>query len=117
MDPDDAQPIDMVAWHMAQPSRWWLRRGAGVLLGEIEVEHAVTYGEPLRVHRTPLGWLRAAGEGVVILDWGAAWFYLRDLRLAAEDHDHPAELQRRLQPPCSPGPRIGLMVPMQRWAA
>ena len=106
IDPDAATPIDLVAWHMDQPNRWWLRRGTAVLLGEIEIVYAETYGEPIRIYRTPLDWLKAGGEGVVILDWTEAWFHLRGLKLGAEDHQHGEELQRRLRPPWSKGPQI-----------
>lgn len=54
--------VDIVAWHPATPGRWARRTGEADMLG------AVMPGEAVRVHQTPLGWLRGGGEGVCFLD-------------------------------------------------
>ena len=105
--PADPAPIDHIAWYPDDPARWWLRRGTAVLLGEIEVVHAEVYGEPIQVHRTPLDWLKAGGEGVVIVaDWEAAFYCLRGLSIVAEDVTHGDELRRRLRPRAPELPHI-----------
>ena len=114
-DPADAAPIDLLGWYSHRPGRWWRRRGVAIILGEWAVELGETYDEPVRVYRTPLDWLRAGGEGLVIVDWTEAYFRLAGLQLVASDVAHGEELQRRLRPPQPEGPRI--LVPRRRTAA
>ena len=107
VDPADPEPVDLVAWHPKVPARWWLRRGIAVLLGEIEIVHAEVYDEPIQVHRTPLDWLKAGGDGIVLLtDPADAFSYLRGLKIVAEDVSHGLELERRLRPPVPELPHI-----------
>ena len=107
MDPADPTPIDLIAWCPKAPARWWLRRGVAILLGEIEAVHGEVYGEPIRVYRTPLDWLRAGGAGIVILANPADAFpYLRGIKIVAEDVAHGLELERCLRPPEPELPRI-----------
>jgi hypothetical protein len=97
--PGDPQPHDLLAWCPNQPSRWWLRRGSAVTLGEWAVALAETYREPLHVHQTPLDWLQHGGGGAVVLDAEAAAYRLRDIPLVAEDENHAADLHRKLTIP------------------
>ena len=107
IDPADPEPIDLVAWFPGEPARWWLRRGTAVLLGEIEVVCAEVYDEPIQVRRTPLDWLKAGGDGIVILaDPATASLYLRAIKIVAEDVSHGLELERSLRPPVIDLPRI-----------
>ncbi len=100
MDPADPEPIDLVAWYPKAPARWWLRRNIAVLLGEIEIVHAEVYGEAIQVHKAPLDWLKAGGDGIVILaDPADAFPYLRGIKIVAEDVAHGMELERCLRPP------------------
>jgi len=63
---------DLVAFTLDQPSRWWLRRGVGVLLGPDWPDYRVTLAnEPLPLFSTPLDWLRAGGRGSCVVDWSA----------------------------------------------
>lgn len=63
----DGQPADLVAWR-PDPRGFlgsWL--GRTPLLGEEQVEMP-RLDLPLRVHETPLGWLKHGREGVVVID-------------------------------------------------
>ncbi|MFG0245757.1 MAG: hypothetical protein ACF8MF_06885 [Phycisphaerales bacterium JB052] len=73
-DPDDerlgAVDIgDLIAFNPHEPTRWWARTGAAVMLNPEGVERGQHHAEPVHVHATPLDWLRAAGAGIVVLDW------------------------------------------------
>ncbi len=62
---------DLCAFYLDQPSRWWLRCGTEAVLGLEALEDA--YGRkaaPLLVG-TPLDWLKAGGDAVCIVNWGA----------------------------------------------
>ncbi|GEO83039.1 hypothetical protein [Pararhodospirillum oryzae] len=62
--------FDLVAFRPDQPGWWWVRNDS-VLLNGVEVERAMFFEDPLIIHPDPLEWMKAAGKGVVILDWGA----------------------------------------------
>ncbi|MGY4396858.1 hypothetical protein ACVWZA_002043 [Sphingomonas sp. UYAg733] len=66
---DGTMLIDLVAWRPDEPLRHWLRYGVAWALGEPELR-AVGWAKPM-LHVSALDWLRAAGRGSVILDWGA----------------------------------------------
>ena len=67
---EDGELIDLVAWHTMRPERWWLRNGIGFALNPDNLGSLDRWGEgPPVVHSSPLNWLRAGGEGSVILDW------------------------------------------------
>ena len=65
----DEPPVDLLAFKFDSPTRWWLRLGDGVLLGQHNARLAQFKEEPVVVHATPLDWLRADCQGVVVLDW------------------------------------------------
>lgn len=99
--------IDVVAWRPSEPARWWLRTGAAIMLGEHAVRHAYVYERPLSIHRTPLRWLAAYGNGAVILDWRACRPELMEMvGFQAEDFDHGIEIQRTLRWPVPTLPPI-----------
>lgn len=65
--PEDEWPepeiilVDLVAFKLAQPDRWWLRRGEPALvLGFLE--------DGARLFKTPLAWLQGGCEGVCIVN-------------------------------------------------
>jgi len=73
----DGEPADLVAWR-AEPSGFlasWLGRAA--MLGAEQLDLS-RLGEPLRVHETPIDWLRDGREGVVVVDPSRAGPMLRD---------------------------------------
>jgi hypothetical protein len=68
--------IDLVAWHPHQPGRWWLRTGAAVALGEVEIDRAGFLDLPLLLFATPSAWLwnhdrEGRWPAACILDWSA----------------------------------------------
>lgn len=98
--------VDLVAWHPRHPSRWALRRDAATWLGCIEPQYLDP--PPVHVRRSPLAWLQANCDGLVILNRepAAAYMLLTGLSaIVAEDTEHEAELRRLVQRPW-PLPRI-----------
>lgn len=64
--------VDLVAFTVDQPARWWLRKGNGVLLGPDWPDYCTTLAnDPLPLFSTPLYWLRAGGRGSCVVDWSA----------------------------------------------
>ena len=61
--------VDIVAFEPSNPVRWYLRLGAAVVLGLHNARLAVFEESPVVAHATPLDWLRADCQGVVVLDW------------------------------------------------
>ena len=72
--PND-DPGELIAWFPQEPSRWWCRTGLLPILNPEAVEAAAHFGQRLAIHATPLSWLKAEGDGIVILSRSA------DLRL------------------------------------
>ena len=62
---------DLVAWHPAEPDKWYMRRGVAAVLNPEAIERAVHFGEPLPLWETPLAWLQNGMAGCVVLDWQA----------------------------------------------
>ncbi len=95
--PDSVEVVDLVAWSLDNPARWWTAIGAAVVLGEAVAHNPATGfgGAPLRLFRHPLRWLQAGCDGAVILDPARGGRWLLDLpvaAVAAEDDAHAAEL-------------------------
>ncbi|KFG90039.1 hypothetical protein BV98_002212 [Sphingobium herbicidovorans NBRC 16415] len=61
--------IDMVAFDPRWPDRWLRRTGNAVLLNADDIAAPRWDAGTVEVWATPLDWLRAGGEGVVILDY------------------------------------------------
>ena len=99
-DCDDV--IDLIAWQprTGQLASW---RGQAFCLGDVDdVFNPATYfdGDALRVHETPLQWLQAEREGIVILRPDLAHAYLANCqRLACSDTASARQVERWLQPP------------------
>ncbi|MBX4989386.1 hypothetical protein [Rhizobium lentis] len=85
-DPDESGPAwfafaevgDVIFWRPENDelARW---TGRAFALGEQAVDNAGTYslGHCLHVHRSPLHWLKAGRDGVVVIDWRRAFDELR----------------------------------------
>ena len=58
--------VDIIAFHLERPERWWRRTGEGQVLGTMG-RFSV---EPQRLHSRPLDWLHDQGRGLCPLDWG-----------------------------------------------
>jgi hypothetical protein len=94
--------VDLVAWHPKHPQAWPLRLGAATWLGCIEPQYCNP--DPVVVRRSPLAWLRARCDGLVILssDPADAYRLLSGCcEIAAEDHQHAAELRKLVRRPWS----------------
>ena len=82
-----------------------------------DVFNPATYfaGGALRVHETPLQWLLAEREGIVILRPDLAHAYLANCqRLACSDAAHARQVERWLQPP---KPTVEIFVAVEERAA
>jgi hypothetical protein len=113
----DEAVIDLAAWRIDRPDKVARLEGRASCLGEGLVEAPSTYfaGRPLHVFRDAMGWLRACGQGVVILDRPNAWRRLLDVpSIAGEDGEHGVELKDLLRPPAPP---CRVLVPSERRAA
>jgi hypothetical protein len=120
---DDAEtPVDLVAWTRDHPDRVLRCLGAGVALGVDQIQNPASYfaGKPLQIHRTPLAWLLAGCQGIVVLSADGVLDRLDRLpprsepyRLLAEDLDHGVELRPLFAPL---RPRVRLFVPQENAA-
>lgn len=103
---------DIIAWTTDKPDQWYFRRGEhGLVLGDDNLGRADLFREPIRLHRTPLDWMRAAGDGACLLDHSPG--VLERLRavgeIIADDLDHGLEIERRLQQPAPTVPKISIV--------
>ena len=85
---------DLLAVH--QTGRWRLRTGNAVMLGA-EALDAEVMGYGLRLFRDPLSWLRAGGDGAVILDDRAWPQLLWAANIVADDVAHGQAVRAKLQ--------------------
>jgi hypothetical protein len=90
--------LDLVAFDVENPDRFWRRRADALLLGNAFLEIAGETRAPVPVFKTPMSWLRAGGAGVCILDWDWARDLLLDLELIAEDLELGSSLEDALKP-------------------
>ncbi|HLH49880.1 MAG TPA: hypothetical protein VKV96_11100 [Roseiarcus sp.] len=107
----DGEISDLVAWTPAtgQIASWL---GNAALLGA-ECALRPRLGEGLPVHRTPLAWLQAERNGIVIVDQvEAADLLYASAPLIVTERDHAAHLRRSL---ARPAPRI-LIAPSSKFA-
>lgn len=94
--------VDIIAWPITRPDKWARLTGKAVLLGEDALTRAV-FDEPVKVWRTPLSWLVAGGDGLVVLDQDKAWRRLNGgPALVGEDLAHAKELRTIITPPEPP---------------
>jgi hypothetical protein len=99
---DCGEVIDLVAWQprTGKLASW---RGQAFCLGDVDdIFNPATYfaGGALRLHETPLQWLLAEREGIVVArpDWAHA--YLANCRRLACSHTvHARQVEGWLQPP------------------
>ena len=73
-------PVDVVALATHDEDQWALRRGEGWCLGyDAWLRCEIGMAHVLRLHGTPLAWLRAGCEGLCVLDWDLGLRQLRGL--------------------------------------
>ena len=99
----------------AQLASW---RGQAFCLGDVDdIFNPATYfdGGALRVHETPLQWLLADRDGIVIVRPDLAHAYLASCqRLAFSDRAHARQVDKWLQPP---KPTVEILVEVEERAA
>jgi hypothetical protein len=101
--------LDIIAWKPANPARWWLRTGMAVVLGEFSMHMHFNYSRRLPLHRTPLDWLAAGGNGACVLNMAAARYDLMHfdaIGIVAADLAHAEEVERAVRGPPPRRPRI-----------
>ena len=92
--------VDLLAFDIDEPKRWWLRVGAGVILGSYWAEKADWLGEPLYLFGNPLSWLKAECQGAVILDWNcAAWRLAGVKKVIAETYELGCRIDKTFNRP------------------
>lgn len=93
--------IDLVAWPTMQPEKFATAWGSDAL-GIDQIDNPATWALRglLRVHRTPLAWLRANCEGCVPLSYrnAPAWLGKALGTIAAEDEAHARLIYQALNP-------------------
>ena len=74
LDRDGETVIDLVAWPLDKPGAFASMFRRVSMLGTWHAFNTATYtfGEPLRLYRTPLGWLKAKCQGACIIDKAVA---------------------------------------------
>jgi hypothetical protein len=99
---DRGEVIDLIAWQPRTGQIASLCRTA-FCLGDIDdVFNPATYfaGDCLRVHRTPLDWLKADRDGICIVKPALTYAYLRDApRLSFTDVELAKAVRAWMQPP------------------
>ncbi len=114
---ENGHVLDHVAW---DPKRGALAswRGAAFALGQDAIFNPASYFDDsaLRVHRTPLEWLSAERDGIVIVQPQLTYAYLRDARLSFADRAF-AQKVKRWREPSTPRGELLIEVPSERAAA
>jgi hypothetical protein len=98
--------VDLVAFRLSDPGKWWSRTGAASWLGCIRPQ--LFMPDPVNVWRSPLSWLQNSSTGIVPLarDHHSRWSVLAGLgSIIAESIQHGDELRRVLERPF-PIPKI-----------
>jgi len=98
--------IDVVAWRLDAPSRWWRRTGYAAALGDDAIDGAAIHfdGEedPLTLHCSPVAWLAAGGSGACLLDWTVAAITLAGVhRFLTDDPSLARQIDRALRQPAA----------------
>jgi hypothetical protein len=99
---DRGEVIDLIAWQQKSGAvaSW---RGAAFCLGDTEhIFNPATYfaDDALRIHRTPLDWLKASREGICIVRSALAYSYLRMApRVSCADEVYLQQVKRWVQAP------------------
>lgn len=100
IDEDGETTIDLVGWPIDQPERFATMFRHASILGIANLwNHPNLMDDPLTVHRTPLEWIKAGCEGIVILDMQRAAYILNEVpgRFCCRDIEHAAELAKAMR--------------------
>jgi hypothetical protein len=99
---NDESTIDLCAFSLERSNVFGTAIGAATVLGGARVANPATwFAGPLPIFRTPLNWLKAGGQGAVILNHRQAPVVLGQALgpILAEDVQHARDLKMML---CSP---------------
>jgi hypothetical protein len=101
---DHGETIDLVAWQV-RSGRLASWRGVAFAIGDVaEIWNPASWfmDSALRVHRSPLEWLRANRDGICIVQPRFTYAYLRHVpRLSFGDRLYAQQVKQWLQPPKS----------------
>jgi hypothetical protein len=105
----DGEVIDLAAWspRTGEIGCWY---GRGFALGQDQIDNPATYfgGYVLRVHATPLDWLRADRDGICIIEPSLTYAMLRFVeRVSFADFDFAVKFETWIKPP---RPRVAMFV-------
>jgi hypothetical protein len=106
---EDTDVLDIAAW-APQSGRLASWRGVAFALGQDSIFNPASYftGSALRVHRTPLDWLKADRDGIVMVKPELTYAYLRNAqRLSFRDDSLARQVRRWIEPP---KPRVQLLI-------
>jgi hypothetical protein len=116
---DDETVIDLCAWPLNRPSTFGTVLGCDAL-GMARVVNPATwaFGEVLKIHKTPLDWIKAGCSGCCILNHRHAACWLREALgpIAVEDIEHARQLDAVLNLRQFPRPQILVPRAPERWA-
>jgi hypothetical protein len=103
------EDIDIIAWspRTGEIGAWY---GRGFCLGQDQIDNPATYfdGDALRIHRTPLDWLKADREGVCIVQPDRTYAMLRHVpRVSFADFDTAKKFEAWIK---APAPRVEMFV-------
>jgi hypothetical protein len=107
LDPQTGHELDTVYFRAADPAIFAVETGRAFALNEQAIGNAASYalGDWLRLHETPLDWLRAGRRGIFVTHWRRAFDCLR----YAERLEIPASLvaqYERSMTPSLPAVRV-----------
>ena len=114
---DRGKVIDLIAW---QPKTGKLASwcGQAFCLGDFDdISNPATYfaGDALRIHKTPLEWLLADRDGIVIVRPDLASAYLANCpRICCSNENHARQVEKYLQPA---KPSVEIFVEVEERAA
>ncbi len=113
---DMCRPIDIGAWQpKTGQTGLWL--GMGFCLNQSDCFNPAkcSFGGCLRVHESPLKWLKAGRDGICIFDFAKCYAYLQNVpRLSFADAGTAAMVAKHLKPP---KPKTQLFIEQNREAA
>jgi len=112
--------IDIVGWMPDDPAKFWLHTGVAWALGSDQARIA-SWGNsgPLRVHRSPVDWLRSGCRGTVVIDQktNGPDRLGRVKHLIASNRQHAQRLKKWTTPAQAKLPRISYSVAGRRAAS
>ncbi len=91
--------VDLLAFALDKPAKWWTRLGAHWALGGDALDR-LWLDDRLRIHRTPINWLRGGAQpnAAVVLDWRAAAAQLLTVPgIIGDDYEHALEIEQHLK--------------------